>query len=48
MRILVGLMFVAVVCGMFSRSFDWRGYVMFFAASAAAATVYQLSTGAWG
>lgn len=47
MRPLIALMLVAVVVGMFSRSFDWRGYCSFLGLAVIVAGVYHYSSGVW-
>jgi hypothetical protein len=47
MKLLLGFMLAAVICGMFSRTFDWRGYVAAIAAAVLVIGAYQADSGLW-
>ncbi|MHB8376613.1 MAG: hypothetical protein ACYDEB_06610 [Dehalococcoidia bacterium] len=47
MQLLVVFLLVAAVAGQFSRSFDWRTYVLLGGAATALTVVYYFSSGLW-
>jgi hypothetical protein len=40
-------MLLAVIGGMFSRSLDWRGYVLMAWAGSVVLAIYTVNTGSW-